>query len=811
MIRLTLNEQNDSAVHLFNQDTILIGAEPSQVDLVLPGSEIQPIHLKISKQNDFHIIINYANDPFISINGHPFGKKLLNTGDVIVVHQHTVLFETLAATNETEACRAQDPLEGLLESKIKQQERVAAQESCLLSQEHRQAFSQFTLPFEHEVEMLKEHEWQENSLDHYLKGVEAAFHEDPKKPHLPAETRQIEKTLPEPESLSIERKKPVSLKDDYLRDLEDDHQEAHKGPFEQLPIESNHLYQAWKWVLLFIFSLVTIATIAGTIIYFSVSDKSEAQETKVAQGIADIAMALTHAQLSHLIPPNQNWADVDFLKSNLQAILADMPSYAAQIDAQGQFNCCPYSLRIYTSNNLAHFLLIAQPDPGFLYWLIPQSIIVMDSQLMELRTLKDVRGLNRLLANRDPLDGMNGKEITNLIKQGNLIRLSTLANETGQISFAPPKNLAWVRPGAENLIYNAPRYYRLGQSLMQKAVSLSTSKGSSQEVAALKQAVENFSWLNHLILYSDQGKKSALLTRQGFTMFAPSNKLLFGYLSFNAQGKIYQVNLLKDDEELKDSALVNMPKDKDNEIIAFQSPQEMENKEEASRLKNEERLTVDHNHPIYIQLQALVTARENELKPLTSSLFALFNQELQTPRFQFQTEFQNLSQLYLIADVKHKQALKEALDMLYHQYEEMPVSQFLAFAKELHLDQLMQHEDHSLTLVNQDYQQNIETILIHVEKSQSLAELDNLINVACTWLSFDYIKDPRELIKYQNLLRNQLLQQLEQHLLSKKHFDSLKKEDREILQHILNQERLIKPEERDFFLGEFEELFASQQ
>lgn len=808
MIRLTLNEQNDSAAHLFNQDTILIGAEPSQVNLVLSGPEIQPIHLKISKQNDFHIIINYANDPFISINGHPFGKKLLNTGDVIVIHQTTLLFETLVAINETETCCAKDSLEVLLESKIKQQEWITAQDSCPLSQENRQAFSQFTLPFEHEVEMLKEHEWKENSLDHYLKSIETTFHEAHQKPLLPVESKLAEKTLPETNFLSIERKKTVSLKDDYLRDLEDDHQDVHKGPFEQLPIDSNHLYQAWKWVLLFIFSLITIATIAGTIIYFSVSDKSEAQETKVAQGIADIAMALTHAQLSNLIPPNQNWADVDFLKSNLQAILTDTPSYAAQIDAQGQFNCCPYSLRIYTSNNLSHFLLIAQPDPGVLYWLIPQSIIVLDSQLMELRTLKDVRSLNRLLANRDPLDGINGKEITNLIKQGNLVRLSTLANETGQISFAPPKNLAWVRPGAENLIYNAPRYYRLGQTLMQKALSLSTSKGSSQEVAALKQAVENFAWLNHLILYSDQGKKSALLTRQGFSMFAPSNKLLFGYLSFNAQGKIYQVNLLKDDDELKDTALVNMPKD--NEIIAFQSPQEMENKEEASRLKNEERLTVDRNHPIYIQLQVLVTARENELKPLISSLFALFNQELQTPRFQFQAEFQNLSQLYLIADTKHKQALKEALDTLYHQYEEMPVNQFLAFAKELRLDQLMQHKDHSLTLVSQDCQQNIETILTHVEKSQSLAELDNLINIACTWLSFDYIKDPHELIKYQNLLRNQLLQQLEQHLLSKKHFANLKREDREILEHLLNQERLIKPEERDFFLGEFEELFASQ-
>jgi hypothetical protein len=765
MIRLTLNAQSKPEIHLFNKSTILIGSELSHVDLFLSGPDIQPIHLKIIEQDGF-------------------GKKLLNSGDIIVIHQITLLFENLNAAflSETDKVK-EEALTSLSANKIKKQEEKSYSPSVPLLESA--YLSSFSLPFEQEVNVLGEEELHNPSLASYLKELEPAQ----KAP------------LPWPvEEKQIERKKTISLRDDYLRDLDDDNQGEEKGSFEYLK-EPSHLYQAWKWILLFIFSLLAIFGIIGTIIYFSVSDKKEAQETKAAQGVADVTMALTHAQLNHLKPHNHNWSDVDFLKSNLQAILPDISSYATKIDAQGQFNCCPYSLRIYTSSDLSHFLLIAQPAPNLLNWLIPQSLIVVDSHLMELRILKDARSLNRLLANPDPLDGPDGKEITDLIKQGGLIRLSTLASESGHLDFAPPKNLAWIRPGAENLIYNAPRYYRLGHHIVQKALTLSTSKGSSQEVAALKQDIENLSWLNHFILYSDQGKKSALLMRQGVMMFAPSDKILFGYLLFNAQGKFHQVHLLKDEEEWKDSTMTYVIKEGD--MISFQNPTEIAVKDESGKENTGDSL-VDINHPIYIQLQTLIMARENELKPLIAALSNLINQDLQTPDAQFQVEFQNLSHTYLIANVKHKQAIKETLDTLYHQYEDIPTHQFLAFIKALHLEPLIEQDDQSLSVIDENYQQHIELLLTYIENSKSLAELDHLVHIANTWLNFDYIKDPYELMKYQNLLRNQLLAQLERFLLSQKNQFLIKSDDKEVLQHILSQERWIKPEEKEFFLEEFE-------
>lgn len=765
MIRLTLNAQSDPEIHLFHQSTIILGSDATVADLALPETDILPIHLKIIAQNGFLILTNDTNDPFVSVNGLPFGKKLLNSGDIIQVHQTTILFEVLP----DEPAPLKEPIAEKVAYMEQEEEKVAYKN-----------VSSFSLPFEDEVEAFKEDEFHSEDVDKYLKELEKG-------------------PLPE-------KKKPTSLKDDHLQELEEDHPLSLGTPINHQK-EEVHIFHAWKWILLFILSLFTISAVAGTIIYFSVSERSEGHRTKAAQGMADIAMALTHAKLNQIKPHNQNWGDVEFLKTHLQSILPDSFSYASQIDAQGQFNTCPYSLRIYTDRDLTHFLLISQPAPNLLYWIVPQSILVIDSNVMELRALKDVRALNRLLANPDPLEGVNGKEITTLIKQGKLLPLAALAKQAKNQEFAPPENLALMRPGAENLIHNAPRYYRLSQKIVNRAIHLSTTKGSSQEVSSLKQDVENFGCLNPSILYSDQGMKSALLARQGLALFAPSDKVLFGYILLNAQGNFHQVHLLKEDEkmaELPHSPVLQM---NNEELVSFH----------AAMLgiqgdgKNDESDTIDRNHPIYIQLHALANSRENELKPLITALFNLINQELVVPRAQFQVEYQNLSHAYLMANAKHKKALKETLDALFQQYDEIPIQQFLAFINELHLDQLIQQEDEKLAVIDENCQQNMVSLFTHIENSKSLAELDNIIHIASTWLNFDYIKDTKELLKYQNLLRNHVLEQLECCLLIQSKDFTLKAEDRPVLLDILNQERLIKPEERDFFLGEFDQIVGQDK
>jgi hypothetical protein len=188
----------------------------------------------------------------------------------------------------------------------------------------------------------------------------------------------------------------------------------------------------------------------------------------------------------------------------------------------------------------------------------------------------------------------------------------------------------------------------------------------------------------------------------------------------------------------------------------------------------------------------------------------LIDRELHHPSRQFQSEFQTLSHVYLMTDARHRQLLKETLEALYHQYEDMPVHEFVAFVKQVHLEHLIIPEDKSIKIVDDNCIQNLETLLTQIENSNSLTELDNLIHIYNSWLTFDYVKDPEELIKYQNLLRNSLLSQLEKQLLSQSQNVNFKENDKETLRKILSHERLIKTEEKDFFLDEFEQLFSKQ-
>ncbi|MFI5343828.1 MAG: FHA domain-containing protein [Chlamydiales bacterium] len=785
MIRLTINANSKPEIHLFNKSIILIGADASQVDLLLTEAFIQPIHLKMIEQNGIFFAINQANDPFVSINEHPFGKKLLQNGDVIQIHQIEIRFENLSDLEQEQSSNF--PILDEQKSPALASQREETGDSSIVTAKMENLLK-INLPFDEEVEALKEEEIQQGNLNTILREIKPF--QEKQMDHF--SHSKLEEAAKKPKSQS-------SLKDDYLRDLEDDNSE-HSSSFESSN-EPSHLYDAWKLILLFIFSALAVSGIAGTLLFYTLSGKTEAQETKAAQGVADIAMALTRAQLYHIKPHNQNWSDIEFLKSNLQAILPNTNSHASQIDAQGQFNCCPYSLRIYTNSDLSRFLLIAQPAPGLFNWLIPKSIIVLDSASMELRTFTDVRSINRALANPEPLDRMNGIEIAALVKQGKLIRLSVLANESGNLDFAPPKNIAWIQPGAENYIYNAPRYHRLGESLLQKAMNLSTSKGTGQEVTTLKQEVANFSRLNHLILYSNSSK-SASQSKHSLMLFAPSDQFLFGYLLFNNQGSIHEVHLLKEEGEIKEAAQVEH-QDGHSDIIAMETifPESVHHAQQESN----ENLLIDLNHPIYIQLHALVAARENELRPLSAGLFSLLSQELNSPKVHFQTEFQNLCHTYLMTNSHHKQTIKETIMALYHQYEDMPIDQFAAFIKYLHLNHLIHQKDQTLSLIDENCIHNLENIFAHMEKCQSFLELDNLIHTAFTWLSFDYLKDPRILIKYQNLLRNHVLDQLEAFLLTEKRAIPLKLEDKEALNHILNHERVIKPDEKEFFWAEASE------
>lgn len=578
-------------------------------------------------------------------------------------------------------------------------------------------------------------------------------------------------------------KKGISLKDDYLKYLDDENPKPKKND-EKEEAEPSHLLLAWRSILYFIFGLLALAALIGSFAYWNMSDKSENYETKATSGLADIAMAIIEARLQKDIPPHNNWSDMDFLKRHLQSILPATFSYASQIDAQGYFSCCPYTLRIYTSHDLSNFLLIAQPLSTTFYSLMRTPIIVVDSELMELRSLQDIKTLNRLLAHPEPLEGLNRKEITAVVKQGFLIRLGLLAAHSKQPEFSPPKEATEIKKGAENLIYNAPRYYRLGEHLIQKMELLFSSKGNSQEVKELKDKVSLFSSLPHYILYTDQGEKGALLLKKGLSFFVPEHTFSYGYFTADANGRINQPRLLLDETHLEAAISYETPEK------SFSSYENVEEQEV------EEKRIIDEDHPIYVILKGLLSDRKNQLSKIGEKLQQLIQKEENTPFHDFEQKFKEYSILFLETSQKMDAELKIKIESLFSTYKDISMEDFVSIVHHLNLELITE-------VPSELSKQTVHSLVEQIENAKNIKQLKEAIDLTDETLNFQSIDDSKDFLSSYHLLRNAILDKISFFLLQDKSKTFTEDEERSIREIFLN-ERYIHPNEKKYFLKEYD-------
>jgi hypothetical protein len=435
MLRLEINGETK----IFDKNVVIIGSGP--VDLQLEDPTLQSVHLKIEEKGDRFLIINIANDPFVTLNGLPFGKKTLQFNDVIHLGQKVIRFIT---------------------------EKKAA----------------------------------------------------------PAKTLEVS---------------PAKLEEAIIED-DDDHehwQEEKKAAVldDTIPMSKN-----WKLVATCFFALMTLCTVVASGFYFRESGKNSQEEKKVAAGMADIAMALAYAQINHITPNKQNWADPEFINTNISRVVSPDLHPQAVLNSQGQFNNYPYLLRVYTNGDMTQFLVIAQPAPNLFQWIIHKKAIVIDSKSMEIRKISDLKTLNRLLATPNPLSGNSGEEISRLVKQGTLMSLSSLSGKRNRWGFAPPKGLASLKQGAENYIYNGPRYYPLGESLLDLAISLDPDN------PVFKQELEFISQLPNIVLFSSKGINTAVEAHLALKNMVPESNFEIAYIRFNDDGIVINSHLIDKDK-----------------------------------------------------------------------------------------------------------------------------------------------------------------------------------------------------------------------------------------------------------------------
>ena len=309
--------------------------------------------------------------------------------------------------------------------------------------------------------------------------------------------------------------------DEPVFDEESD-REPPKTPVSKEPLKSIR----WGIATTIFISFLSLMAMVAFCIYLRISNQSKEDETKAARGVADVAMAMTYAQFKQVQPQNQNWSYSKLIKTNLRAILPHDSGSLANIDIHGQFIDFPYMLRIYESNKQPYFVVIAQPKRESFYSFMPQASIAIDSRSLELHKIQDLKALNRLLVDSKNLDGINIDEISSIIQQGELIPLNRLADENKK-EFVPPKALGMMRPGADNKIYNAPRYYLFGEILLESAIALThfqqEIKNKPRETEEVLAAIAKFP---DFIFYSSAGIEHTLELRETLATIKPNEKFL---------------------------------------------------------------------------------------------------------------------------------------------------------------------------------------------------------------------------------------------------------------------------------------------
>lgn len=723
MIRLVFKIRGQTVEKSFSQSTVTIGLESPDVEgLPIDTSELDRDHLQFVDQNGEIYAVNQANDPFITLNGRPFGRKKLSGGDCVEIGEVEILYTGNPTTSP------QRSLSEVLDQKIKR--------------------TMTPPPIDEEDDL--------SSLIAQVEGLEND--EEEEETHETPSTVIFHQSPPFPgESY---RELPSRWKSHRKKETDDD------TPSNEEEY-ANSSSPIWGSVIAYVAVLLAIIAAVGSGVYFTFSEQSDVQEFVAAESLADISMAFTYAHLYQIKPPHQNWTDSDFIHETLFKFLPEELAPNAQLDKQGNFTNTDYLLRAYSTPDMSRFVLIAQPNPTLLQWILPRETIVIDSQSMELRRTQDIKELNRLLANPNPLESINAAAIFKLISTSELVRLSTLAQETGHIEFNPPANLSQVRLAATSLVYNAPRYYLFAQPL-----TLALAGGTSQEgdeQRALEDLLRTWRDFPNLVLYAKDNKELANHVFMALKERFPHETFLVGYLGPSSDTSTILTEPLPYSEPL------------DPYLYDFQG-------HETSAV-----LEPPPSPPLDDEETLRLSARKRELKPLSKQIKRLLDANLPASQPDFYSKLNALLDEYKQHDLPPQPNAESTIAALAPEEIVAPKSEEEVASQEI------------TAAVQEKFQQFSDLIQI----AKTLLQLQSVVRDIALWEKPTREIAPARFSVLRNKLKAQSLRRLELLLFSAAsplNPEDLQPRQRVVVQSILNNVGVDDPYQRDYYLKEFDLL-----
>ncbi len=859
MIKLTVSSPKEPKTIISHQPLVTIGAnEEVKADLSIDEAGFQGIVVRITLTDQHYQAINQANDPFVTLNDLPFGKKGLKSGDKLQIGKTVILLEIdlpqpvedkqekpdelldlddlSISVPSAPLFDTKDQLVNVLDEALKAKtsyERASPSQSED-SQEAKGFSPDAPLNFKEEwnaKEPFSEHQeadWQDLDFDALVKEVEAMAGDDlfqepshpaPATPATPAAPTPTPVPAPAPRPNLQPKQEPAapvfvrrSIKDDSGPEITSEKESVAESKSAPETDENGFIINSWpkNWRLIvtILLALALFASLFLGTLYFSASGKRMGEELRAAQAIADISMALTYAQAFDIKPNKQNWSDPDFIRNNLNAVLSPNYNSLIHLDTHGHFKDSPYFLRIYNNSSLSQFLVIAQPVPSLLQWLIPKPSIIVDSRSMELRKLTDLRPLNRLLFASNNLDEEQAEEISRLVKEGELIPLNFLRSKQNRLGFSPPRGLGLLRPEAQDLIYNAPRYHLFGERLLEHAKMLTQTAASSKDLEMFRQEIERLSQFPHLLLYSSRGMEAALESQKALATFSPQQKFLIAFIKFHTKDGVASSHLLVDETSASSlPAEPSLSRETAEDLADAAPPPASESKE-----KEKSSQTLENEHPFTLQVKALLNARQQALAPIAAEIQQLLQHNQQNLLPNFSSRLQELTQYYIQIDQEQQSQVIVGLEHLYHDYQSLPLAQLMIYVRQAGAEGLVRSYLFNKQLNSFDnlaIEEEISSRFDQIMQSHSLSELLEAVNSVLELLWLDRIADIDYIIERQNELQALVLMQLDNLLLSpqtpllSQYYPG---DGKLILEQIFQKTRINDPDILDFYLTEWNHL-----
>lgn len=473
-----------------------------------------------------------------------------------------------------------------------------------------------------------------------------------------------------------------SVDEENKKDSENENQ---KNETSKKFLSKNGKWKIWLSILIVAFSSFLLISNG---VYSRLEEKNIQEEIQAARAVSDIALALTYAQIHHIQPHQQNWSDPLFLKNSIYSILTTNYQPLASIDINGRLNGGNYLLRIYMNRDLSRFLVIAQPEPSLMQWLAPQNAVVVDSKSMVIHLINDLKPLNRLLVNPNSLSGENGREIFEIVKNEKVLPLKKLVDENNKLGFMPPRQLEIMRLGAENYIYNAPRYSQVGEKLMEQAIDLLHRPGGINEIKKLQDEISNISKLMHPVLYTSKGMKVALKAQKALAALLPDQKFLIAYLSFDKDGSLKRSHLIIDPD---DNLVKGISKNNDQEftrvgsfqplVIAAKAPDYILASNEENDVEKKVFSNIDFESPLFLKLKNISKERAENLSFVSDKINQLINLNLNEVSENFSSNINENINDYLNLNEKNNKETNEKIEAIYREYKNMPYNEFENYLK----------------------------------------------------------------------------------------------------------------------------------